>query len=61
MFWLFAFLMGFGLVFIKLGVLSVTVKLLAVVLQVVVIVAIGLAIALVWKSMGKRGEKNSEN
>lgn len=60
MFWLFAFFIGVGLVFIKLGVLSVTVKLLAIALQVAIIVAIGLAIVLVWKTMSKRDEKTLE-
>lgn len=51
MFWMAALFSGLALVFVKVGVMSVTIKLLGLALSAVILVAIVLGGVLLWKSI----------
>lgn len=59
MFWMLVLFIGVALAFTKLGVLSVTVRLLGLALNVAILIAVVLAVVLIWKTVSRRFGRNS--
>lgn len=55
MFWMVSLFAGMALVFVKLGVLSITVKLLAFAVNLLIVIAVIMGVILLWKMI--KGQK----